>query len=82
MEKKRREDVRKITPFRAAGTRRLRKLRTVKDQPPPTRQTEEEEGMVTIKMKDGTWETIRGKNLELDIEYRDGVPYLVVRERR
>lgn len=38
--------------------------------------------MVTVKMKDGTWETIRGKNLELDVEYQEGVPCLVVKERR
>jgi hypothetical protein len=37
---------------------------------------------VTIQLKDGTWKTITGSNLEMDIEYRDGVPYLVVRERR
>ncbi len=38
--------------------------------------------MVTVLLKDGTCETISGKNLELDIAYQDGVPYLVVRERR
>ena len=74
--------MRKIIPFQAAGKRRLRKLRTAKDQTPPTCQTNEEEGMVTILLKDGTWKTIAGSNLEMDVEYRDGVPYLVVRERR
>ena len=37
---------------------------------------------MTILLKDGTCETISGKNLEMDIEYRDGIPSLVVRERR
>jgi hypothetical protein len=27
-------------------------------------------------------ETLSGSNLEMDVEYRDGVPYLIVRERR
>jgi len=38
--------------------------------------------MVTVLLKDGTCETISGRNLEMDLEYRDRVPYLVVRERR
>ena len=74
--------MKKIIPFRTTGKRRVRKPRTLKEKILPTCRTEEEEGMVTIKMKDGTWETLHGKNLELDVEYRQGVPYLVVRERR
>lgn len=73
--------MKKVIPFRAAGKRRLGKLRTAKDRTPPSLQAKEE-GMVTVQLKDGTWKTINGKNLEVDIEYRDGVPYLIVRERR
>jgi len=36
---------------------------------------------VTIQLKDGTWKTITGSDLEMDIKYRDGVPYLVVKAR-
>jgi hypothetical protein len=32
-------------------------------------------------MMDGAWETISGKNLELDVEYRDSILYPVVRTR-
>jgi hypothetical protein len=81
-ERRRREDVRKIVPFRPAGKKRVRKPRASKDQTPPIRQTSEEEGMVTILLKDGTSKTITGSNLEMDIEYQDSVPYLMVRERR
>jgi hypothetical protein len=80
--KKRGADVRKSIPFRTTGRRRGGKSRTVEDQVPPTRCTDAEEDIVTIQLKDGTWETVHGKNLELDVEYRQGVPYLVVRERR
>ena len=74
--------MKKIIPFRVTEKRRLRKLRTAKDQTPITYPISEEEGMVTVLLKDGTCETISGKNLELDLKYQDGVPYLVVRERR
>lgn len=74
--------MKKIILFRATGKRRLRKPRTAKDQTLTTHLTSEEEGMVTILLKDGTSKTVTGSNLEMDIEYQDGVPYLVVRERR
>jgi hypothetical protein len=74
--------VKKVIPFRTNGKKKVRKPRTVRSRIPAICQTEEEEGMVTVKMKDGTWETIRGKNLELDVEYQEGVPCLVVKERR
>ena len=74
--------MKKVIPFRTAGKKKIRKPRTVRSRIPAVCQTEEEEGMVTVLLKDGTCETISGKNLELDIAYQDGVPYLVVRERR
>ncbi len=72
----------KIIPFRAAGTRRARKLHSERTRLPPACQSSDEEGMVAIRLKDGTWKTITGSNLEMDVEYCDGVPYLVVRVRR
>jgi hypothetical protein len=78
----RRANVKKIIPFRTTGKKRVRRPRTTRDQILPASRRGDEEDMVTVLLKDGTWETISGKNLEMDIEYRDGVPYLVVRERR
>jgi hypothetical protein len=40
-----------------------------------------EEGMITVVLKDGSTKTISGKNLVADVKYKDGVPYLVVKER-
>ena len=74
--------LKKIIPFRATGKKRVRRPHTTRDEILPAGWKDDEEGMVTVLLKDGTRETIRGKNLALDIEYRDGVPYLVVRERR
>jgi hypothetical protein len=59
----------------------FRKLCTAKDQTPPISEAEEE-GMVTFLLKDGTSKTISGSNVEMDIEYRNGVPYLIVKNRR
>jgi len=73
--------MRKIIPFRTTGKKRVRRPRTTKDQTPITYPISEEEGIVTVLLKDGTSKTISGSNLELDIAYQDGVPYLVVRER-
>ncbi len=72
----------KIIPLRAAGTRRARKLHSERTRLPPAYQPSDEEGIVAIRLKDGTWKTITGSNLELDVEYREGVPYLIVRARR
>ena len=72
----------KIIPLQASEKRRVRKPRTARTQIPTTRRTSDEEGMVTILLKDGTSKTIIGTNLELDVQYRDGVPYLVVKARR
>lgn len=47
---------------------------------PPTQTTEED--MVTIILDDGTAQTISGKNLAVDMEYNDGIPYLVVRRNK
>ena len=74
--------MRKIIPLRDARKRRLKHSRTAKAQTSTTRQADKEDGMVTIQLKDGTWKTISGSNLEMDIEYRDGVPCLIVTERR
>jgi hypothetical protein len=70
-----------IIPFRATKKRQGRKSPIVTDQIPPTPPSSDEEDMVTIQMKDGTWKTIHCKNLELDVQYREGVPYLVVKGR-
>lgn len=71
-----------IIPFRATRKRRVRKSPLVTDQMPPAPPSDGEEDMVTIQMQDGTWKTLHGTHLELDVEYRDTVPYLVVRKRR
>ncbi len=70
--------MKKVIPLRPARQKRQRTLRTSKDQPSPPPQPD----LVTVLLNDGTCETVSGKNLELDIEYQDGVPYLVVRARR
>lgn len=72
----------KIVPFQAPGKRRAGKPHTARNQLPPTCRADGEEGMVSIQMKDGTWETISGRSLEMDIAYREGVPYLVVKKSR
>lgn len=38
--------------------------------------------MVTLILDDGTSKSISGKNLEIDMEYKDGVPYLVVKKKQ
>ena len=38
------------------------------------------EGMVILQMRDGTTQVIEGEGLCLDLAYRDGQPYLVVKE--
>ena len=72
----------KIIPFRATGKKGVRRPHTTGDEILPAGWKGDEEGMVTVLLKDGTCETISGRNLEMDLEYRDRVPYLVVRERR
>jgi chaperone required for assembly of F1-ATPase len=74
--------MKKDSPLQATRKRSRRKLRTAKAQLPSTCQTDDEEGMVAIQLEDGTWKTVSGKNLEVDIEYRDRVPYLVARARQ
>jgi hypothetical protein len=54
----------------------------VKAQMSPSCQAGDEEGMVAVQLKDGTWQTVSEKKLEMDIEHRDGVPYLVVRTKQ
>jgi hypothetical protein len=74
--------VKKVIPFRTSRKKKVRKPRPTKNQKPPTSPTADEEGTITILLKDGTSKTISGRNLELDMEYQEGVPHLVVRERR
>lgn len=72
--------MKKIIPFRPTERRSLRKPRTNKDQAPPADQADQE-GTITIMLTDGTVRTISGKNLVADVQYKDGVPYLIVKER-
>ncbi len=74
--------MRKVIPFRATGNKEARKRHTAKGQFSPTCQTGDGEGSITIKFKDGTAKMISGKNLEMDVEYRDGIPYLLVKVKR
>lgn len=41
---------------------------------------EKEKGTVSIRLKDGTWKMLRGKNLALHLRYINGVPHLMVRK--
>lgn len=72
--------MKKIVPFRATAKRKRRKLRETKDEIPSSSQADEE-GMITVVLKDGTVKTISGKNLVADVQYKNGVPYLVVKEK-
>lgn len=73
----------KVTPFRSAGKRRRRRRPRPTDPSQPRAQPSEknEADMVTIILDDGTSQTISGTHLEVDMEYKDGVPYLIVREK-
>jgi hypothetical protein len=43
------------------------------------RSKKSKKGTVLLQMRDGTTQVIEGEGLCLDIAYRDGEPYLVVR---
>jgi len=72
--------MKKIVPFRATAKRERRKLHETMGKIPSSDQAGEE-GMITVVLKDGSTKTISGKNLVADVKYKDGVPYLVVKER-
>lgn len=73
--------MKKIMPLRARRKSEGRKSLLVVNQPRASPHTEDEEGVIALLLNDGTVETISGKNLELDITDKDGVPHLVVRKK-
>lgn len=76
--------MRKITSLRTAGKKRKRQQQRATDLLLPSAHpiAQDEDDMVTIILDDGTAQAISGKNLEVDMAYNDGIPYLVVRQNK
>lgn len=72
--------MKQVVPFRATGKKRVSKPRATKDHTFLANQKDDAEDMITVLLEDGTHEMITGKNIEMDIVYQEGVPYLMVKK--